>query len=173
MQNQQPNPTRGMGNTMTILAWIVFLLMLTILFSNYTDRQHNPNREVSSRTVDGQTEVRLLQNSQGHYLANGAINDEPVTFMLDTGATLISVPSDIAYRLGLREGPLIDVNTANGPIRVPLTRLEKVRLGDIELYDVKAAINPHADDDTILLGMSFLKDLELVQRNDELIIKRQ
>ena len=167
------NPTRDMGNMMVVLAWVVLLGLLTMLFSNHDERRRNPNREVESRLVNGQAEVRLRQNPQGHYVAVGRINDQPVTFMLDTGATLISVPARLARDLGLRPGARVNVETANGRINVALTRLRRVSLGDIELRNVKATINPYSGDDTILLGMSFLKDLELTQRDDELLIRQR
>ena len=157
---------------MTVLAWLILLALLTLLFSQYDRQQENPNRNIRSQTVDGTVEVRLVQNRGGHYIASGEINNVPVTFMLDTGATLISIPERMAEAMGLIRGPRIPVETANGTIKVYLTRLAEVRLGDIVLYDVKATINPRMDDDTVLLGMSFLKDLEFVQQNDQLVIRQ-
>jgi aspartyl protease family protein len=50
--------------------------------------------------------------------------------------------------------------------------VETVSLGDIQLHNIRASINPYAPDDDVLLGMSFLKELEMVQRGDVLILRQ-
>jgi aspartyl protease family protein len=64
------------------------------------------------------------------------------------------------------------VSTANGNARAHLTRLDQLRLGDIELYDVNASIMQGMESDEVLLGMNVLKNFELVQRGEQLIIRR-
>ena len=53
-----------------------------------------------------------------------------------------------------------------------MTRLDELKLGEILLTDVKASLNPGLPDDQILLGMNVLKNMELVQRGDSLIIRQ-
>ncbi|MFO1350766.1 MAG: hypothetical protein U1F68_08865 [Gammaproteobacteria bacterium] len=48
----------------------------------------------------------------------------------------------------------------------------EIRLGAIVQREVHASINPNTDDDTVLLGMSFMKHLELIQRGDELTLRQ-
>jgi aspartyl protease family protein len=91
-----------------------------------------------------------------------------VTFLLDTGATQVSVPEALADRIGLERGRRQQTMTANGVISVHTTRLESVRLGGIELRDVLASINPYMPGDTVLLGMSFMQHLDMVQRDGSL-----
>ena len=156
---------------MTYLAWIMFLALLTFFFNNYLDRQNNPNQKVSSEFDNNITEVRLIQNRYGHYLVNGQINHLPVTFLLDTGATLISIPSQIAQQLQLKKGYPSQSRTANGNITVYSTRLNSVSIGAIELNNIRASINPYMAGDEILLGMNFMKHLEMTQRGKELILR--
>jgi aspartyl protease family protein len=78
----------------------------------------------------------------------------------------------MAEKLGLRRGPAQQYNTANGVITGYLTRLNSVRLGDIELHDIRASINPRDQGDELLLGMSFLRELEFTQRGDTLTIRQ-
>lgn len=158
---------------MIILGWITVLGLLTVFFSDYLTRQYNPNQELAiTRTNNGAAEVRLQRNRYGHYVATGTINNQPVTFLLDTGATHISVPGRIARELGLEAGMRMPVATANGQIDVYATRLDSVNLGGIELSNVRANINPYMDMDDILLGMSFLKHLNFSQQGDQLIIRQ-
>ncbi|NNM01535.1 MAG: retroviral-like aspartic protease family protein, partial [Gammaproteobacteria bacterium] len=102
------------------------------------------------------------------YVATGAINGVTVDFLLDTGATDVSIPARVARRIGLEGGRPIPVTTANGVVTVYQIRLATVALGNLAQRDVDANINPHMGGDAVLLGMSFLKHLELRQRGEHL-----
>ncbi len=155
---------------MIILGWILFLAMLTPLFRNLLEQQNNPNQTPLTEENSETHTVTLQQNRFGHYVATGSINAQPVTLMLDTGATSVSIPEQLADQLQLRRGYASQVSTANGTITVYSTILEQVELGNIVLHKVRAHINPHMDGDEILLGMSFLKQLEFSQQGDKLTI---
>ena len=154
-----------------VILWVVILGGITWFFGYLLNNLHNPNQRVISTLNNGASEVRLKQNNRGHYLAKGKINDHEVVFLLDTGATHLSIPKPIADKLNLKEGVSIPVNTANGSIIVQTTRLKTVSLGNITLQNIIANINPHMQGDEILLGMSFLKHLELIQRGNVLTIR--
>lgn len=169
----EDNPHRRLGMRMTIAMWIVVLGLLTMFFQSWQEKQHNPNQDLSLSTgVDGVRELRLQRNRAGHYVADGTINGVAVVFLLDTGASDISVPGELAQEIGLKRGPPMVYQTANGAIQVYATRLAKVNLGGIVLRQVRASINPRMQGDEVLLGMSFLKHLEFTQRGDELIIRQ-
>jgi aspartyl protease family protein len=172
MSTHNDQSSHTIGRWMTYLAWIIFLGLLTLAFKKYLDRQNNPNQNPATHYNSDQiAEVTLLQNRQGHYLANGKINDITVTFLLDTGATHISIPEHIAQRLKLAKGFPSQTRTANGTITVYDTRLNSVSIGTIELNNIRASINPYMQGDEILLGMSFMKHLELIQRDRQLILR--
>lgn len=159
---------------MIFAGWVVFLVLLTLLFNNWLENQHNPNDNVVTATDDtGMVEVILERNRYGHYVANGEINGLAVTFLLDTGATDISIPVSIAARLELTKGAPRHYQTANGTIVTYATRLDSVRLGGIERRDVRAHINPGMQRGEVLLGMSFLQHLEMVQRGERLTLRLQ
>lgn len=158
---------------MTYASWILGLALLTWVFSGVLDWQRNPNSRVQTRiTEEDSREVVLKRNRQGHYIATGKINGQPVEFLLDTGATHVSIPASIARHLALRPGAPRRVQTANGSITTYATTLNSVELGDIELNRVAASINPHSNADEVLLGMAFLKHLELVQRGNTLTLRQ-
>lgn len=161
------------GLVMTLLAWIVVLGLLSAFFGDWLEKRNNPNQQVHAHVrADGVREVVLRQNRAGHYVANGSINGHEVTFLLDTGATSVSVPSRVAGPLGLTRGAPLRANTANGTITTYATRLDEVRLGNIQLENVRADINPHMNGEEVLLGMSFLRKLEFTQRDRELTIRQ-
>jgi aspartyl protease family protein len=169
--NSEHTATTHMGRLMIVAAWLVVLGLLTLFFSQWLDKQHNPNQEISSQMLmNGVSEVVLQRNRYGHYVATGRINDHKVELMLDTGATVVSIPAGLAQQLELPRGAPMSTMTASGPITTYATILDKVELGDIVLTNVRANINPYSDD--VLLGMSFLKQLEFTQRGNTLTIRQ-
>lgn len=124
-------------------------------------------------TQSGKAQVTLKQNRHGHYVTQGTINGATVTFLLDTGATQVSIPAHIADNLGLQSSGSHRVQTANGSITVYQTRLEQLSIGNIFLYNVAANINPAMQSDEILLGMSALKRVEFRQTGKQLILQEQ
>lgn len=158
------------------LSYWLFALValggLTWFFQGLVEERVNPNREVSMQvTSSGDTEVVLRQNRQGHYVASGSIDGTPVVFLLDTGATDVSVPEHIADEAGLRPGARMRVSTANGDIDVFRTRIASLQLGGLHLNDVAASINPHMEEDAVLLGMSALRALHMTQADGTLTIR--
>ncbi|MCF6281858.1 MAG: TIGR02281 family clan AA aspartic protease [Candidatus Polarisedimenticolaceae bacterium] len=155
------------------LAWILALGLLTLFFSNILDQQHNPNRDIMSVSGNSHaSQVVLQRNRMGHYVADGRINGEIVRFLVDTGATDVAIPAELAQRLNLKRGRSGVSRTANGDTVTWATRLESVDLGGLVQYDVRASILPGMSGSEVLLGMSYLKHLELTQRGGELMLRR-
>ena len=162
-----------MGLGMMILAWIVLLGLGALFFADVLERQFNPNQQLDSRTsAEGVREVVLERNRYGHYVTSGTINGQPVTFMLDTGATGVAIPDPVARRLGIRRGRPFQTRTANGISTSYAALLESVSVGDITLRGVEAAVAPGLGMEEILLGMSFLKHIEFTQRGNTLILRQ-
>ncbi len=160
------------GTTMTVVAWIIFLVILFAGFDYLISQRINPNQNIVT-TVNGyQKEIVLQRNSYGHYVSSGTINGHRVTFLLDTGASDIAIPESIANRIELSKGRTIVVKTANGNAKAYRTRLDSVAVGEIKLYDLNATILPNITGDEILLGMNFLKHFEIIQKGRSLTIRQ-
>jgi aspartyl protease family protein len=169
MEERRGPPT--LNKATIYLIWIGLLLITTLIFNQVLERQNNPNQTLAiSVNEQGQPEVTLQRNRYGHYVASGTINDHPVVFLLDTGATLVSIPEHIARDLGLKKGAAFQSETANGLSTSYRTTLDKVSLGDIVMNNVPASISAGMEFDEILLGMSFLKHLKLSQQGKELTL---
>lgn len=168
--NQNGSFGRTAGAMLTIVGWIAFFLLLFVLFNKILDNMNNPNPDVKTYVVGDRKEVVLERNKYGHYVANGAINGQPVVFLVDTGASDVAIPEAVANRLGLEKGYAMQAQTANGITTAYSTRLDSVSLGDITLTDIRGSILSNAGTDEILLGMAFLKHLELSQKGNELRI---
>jgi aspartyl protease family protein len=112
-------------------------------------------------------EIVLTAGPGGHFSTAGTINGKQVRFLVDTGATMVSIGKDDAERLGLdlsnaRRGA---TQTANGPVQVALITLSSVRVGDVELSNVGAVVLPQPMP-VVLLGNSFLSRLQMKREND-------
>ncbi|TVQ84892.1 MAG: TIGR02281 family clan AA aspartic protease [Chromatiaceae bacterium] len=160
------------GKAMLLGAWVVGIALLAMLFSNYTERQHNPNRNLALHVAsDGLPQVVLERNRLGHYVASGHINNQPVVFMLDTGATTVSLPLNLARQIGLDLRPGGMSKTANGMVQTWTTRLDSVNLGGFAVHHLRATVLPNLPGDQVLLGMDFLKRFELIQRGNQLTLR--
>ncbi|MGV6826104.1 MAG: retropepsin-like aspartic protease family protein [bacterium] len=160
---------------MIFFAWALFLGILTWMFAGLLNQRHNPNSDpFSSIDPAGNREVRLERNANGHYVASGTINGYPVVFLLDTGATDVAVPEALAERIGLAKQAGGFSQTANGTVAVWHTVLDEVTLGAIKQQRVRASILPSMGGmDEVLLGMSFLKHIELEQTGNELQLRQR
>lgn len=169
--SQEHSETSAAGKWMVLLAWVCGLGLLVYVFSGLLEKQVNPNSTPISQQMGSQTEVRLKQNRQGHYVTSGYINGEEVVFLVDTGATDVAVPAHLASKLQLQAGRQALARTANGTVRIAESTIDTLRIGDIEVRNVKANLNPGMQDNHILLGMSVLRQLEFTQRGDWLILR--
>ncbi len=121
------------------------------------------NRFVERRAP---TSVRIWPDPQGMYTVDGSINAIPVNFIVDTGATHVALSEREARRLGLDyrvAGTEGTVTTASGVVRSFSVRLNKVRVGAIELLDVPATVVDGDFPSVTLLGMSFLGRVDMLR----------
>jgi len=174
-ENQRDFTSRA-GMVMMTIAWIIFLFILVGGFDYLISKRNNPNQNIVTNEynlANGlQKEIVLQRNPYGHYVTSGTINDFEVVFLLDTGATQIAVPESLANDIGLNKMQRIVVETANGNARAYRTRIDSVGIGDIKLYDLNATILTNMTGEEILLGMNFLKHLEITQKGKTLTIKQ-
>ncbi|WP_192482727.1 MULTISPECIES: TIGR02281 family clan AA aspartic protease [Cysteiniphilum] len=152
--------------------WIVIFILITYLAHSYL--QHEEKVNLTPTSQQNALEKTVVLNAYNHhYVSFGFINGVKVKFLVDTGASSVSIPEHIAKQIGLKKGSGYSVSTANGNITVYQTSIDQLRIGNITLRNVRASINPQTDDDFILLGMSALKQLEMIQKNNTLILRQK
>jgi len=166
MTDYGSNPDSRLGRRMLWIAALGLLGGLYLLFSTL----ENGAETVSSVDSSGAAMVVLQQDRNGHYEAEGTINGQAVTFLVDTGATDVALPESTARALGLDFGPRVRVMTAAGPANAWVTRLDEVSVGGIRRRNVRASITT-GEFNGILLGMSFLKHYSLQQQDGKLVIR--
>lgn len=122
----------------------------------------SPSQRHTTRTVAGGSDVYLLRRSErGHYLMPGAVNDEELQFVVDTGASAVAVPVSLAQRLGHHRGIEVTTQTANGTIVGYEFVAREVRFGPFVARDVRVVALPNLHQP--LLGMSLIGTLNLRQ----------
>jgi aspartyl protease family protein len=118
--------------------------------------------------------VTLTADARGHFETIGTINGASVRFLVDTGASMISMGIDDARRVGIDylKGQKGFSNTANGVAPVYRVKLDTVKVGEITLNGVDGLVH-ESSMPFVLLGMSFLNRLEMNRQGDSLtLVKR-
>ena len=127
----------------------------------------------SQSSGSGPASATLTADAAGHFLTTGNVNGTTIRFIVDTGASTISIGASDARRIGIdpSKGQMGYSQTANGVTQVSLVKLNSVRVGDIVLNNVDATVHQQ-DLPFALLGMSFLNRMEM-QRNGETMTLKQ
>ncbi|MFO1274028.1 MAG: retropepsin-like aspartic protease [Rubrivivax sp.] len=117
---------------------------------------------VGGAPAGGAREVVIPVGPGGHFVVGGAINGRPVQFMVDTGATYVSLGVADAERLGLdwKTGQRGMAQTANGPAAAYLLTVSSLRVGEVELANVGVVVVP-AVMPGVLLGNSALSRFQM------------
>lgn len=112
---------------------------------------HEPRASEGSDNI-----IRIKADSNGHYYVKGSADGIPIEFMIDTGASYVTLTKQAAGRLSV--GPLsfnVATNTANGPIQNAQITIGQLTIGSFKVIDMPAVVNGGALDEP-LLGMSWL-----------------
>jgi aspartyl protease family protein len=123
-----------------------------------------------------QATVRIWPTPNRMYAVLGSINGYPVDFIVDTGATLVSMSGREAKRLGIDYrviGTPGHSSTATGIAKIYLVNLDRIKVGDIVLRNVQGAVHDGDFPPATLLGMSFLGRLNMHQDGQVLELKQK
>lgn len=120
------------------------------------------------------SQIVLTAGSGGHFITQGSINGSTVRFVVDTGATHVALSQAEAERIGInyRKGQRGVGNTANGQVVMYRVTLDSVRIGDVQVFNVEAAVVP-AQMEQVLLGNSFLMRFQMKRENDTLTLDKR
>ncbi|WP_229506232.1 TIGR02281 family clan AA aspartic protease [Massilia sp. BJB1822] len=121
-----------------------------------------------------QARITLAPDAMGHYLVNGEINGQAARMLIDTGASLVALPAAEARRMGIdyRKGKPMLSSTAGGVVPVYRVRLDKLRIGEIELNGLEAVVH-ESGLPVILLGNSFLNRFEMRRDGEQMTLQRR
>ncbi len=116
----------------------------------------------TSATRGGDT-VTLYADSRGHFVTTGVVNGVSLRFLVDTGASSVVLSSTDARQAGVnyQAGTRVLTQTANGVVPVYTVKIDTLRIGDITLNNVDAAVIEGDKLPIALLGMSVLNRMEM------------
>ena len=165
---------RNLGKTLQhAMIWGFIFVGVVAAIGLWEDVNRTTSRDQITRLDDGRIAVR--RQADGHYYLTAEVNDAPIRFVVDTGATDIVLTQADAQRAGLAPEDLNffgRANTANGEVRTAPVRLDQMVLGDISDFDVPAVVNGGEMKDS-LLGMGYLQRWGRIEIADgELILTR-
>jgi aspartyl protease family protein len=131
-------------------------------------------RVVSTVSEGTAQRVMIEGDGQGHFVVQGSVNGAAMRFLVDTGATAVSMGAADARRAGIdyRQGRRAQSQTANGVAPIWVVKLNSIRIGGIELSGVDAAVH-EGDMPVVLLGMSFLNRMRMSRDGSRLILERR
>ncbi|MGZ8096458.1 MAG: retropepsin-like aspartic protease family protein [Methylosarcina sp.] len=112
--------------------------------------------------------IILKADRQGHFRGTVSINNVPMPFLIDTGATTTTIPENMAIAAGLPVGRSIQSNTAGGKVLEHLTWINSLKIGNAEIKNLNANINQHLDE--VLIGMNTLKYFRMTQDGNTLTL---
>ena len=129
----------------------------------------------STSSSRGGNSVTLIADSGGHFITTGVVNGVSLRFIVDTGATSVVLPSADARRAGVNylAGARSFTQTANGVVAVYNVKLDVLRVGDITVNNVDAAVIEGDKLPFALLGMSFLNRMEMRRDGTTLTLIRR
>lgn len=118
--------------------------------------------------------IVLTAGGGGHFYTLGQINGKSTQMVVDTGATSIAMSVAEAQRLGVeyKSGQPVQMSTANGVIQGWVIKLNSVRVGDVVVHGVEAAVSAGSMP-YVLLGNTFLTRFQMTRANDQMVLERR
>jgi len=119
-------------------------------------------------------EVRIPRDAQMQYLVRAEVNGRRATVLVDTGANLVAMNSSHARSLGIdfASGTPAQISTASGRVPAWMVTLESVNVGGLRVNSVQASVIEGGYPETILLGMTYLRHIQMQEKNGVLLLSR-
>ena len=154
-------------------VWLLIFMGLVAIVASWQDIRQSGQTTSFQQSQDGA--IIIPKEIDGHFHLTLTINDRPIDFLVDTGASDIVLTRKDAARVGFDPNRLDYwgmANTANGTVRLATIRLETVRLGEFIDKNIRASVNK-APMEKSLLGMRYLSKFSAIEiSNDQMILKR-
>lgn len=154
------------------LIWVFLFIGVASAYQLWDDIRRDAAR--GQMTQIGRGQVAVPVHLDGHYYLTLDINNTPVRFVVDTGASEMVLTQDDAQAVGLNTDALIYsglASTANGTVRTAPVQLDVVQLGDVTDTQLRAVVNG-GEMDKSLLGMEYLQRWQMQFSNGELVLSR-
>jgi iron donor protein CyaY len=122
-------------------------------------------------TFTGDGSMVVQRQGNGHFYLPGTVANVPVTFMVDTGASVTSISSDIARQAGIHNCKEVQFQTANGTATGCIALVPSMTLGNFVLQNITVAVMPNMEIN--LLGANVLRNFQVSQSDSMMLIGRR
>jgi len=149
-----------------LVFWMVVMGLLYVAMNHYL----KPKPLVVSASGD----LVIPRARDGHFYAIGSVNGKPANFLVDTGASLVTVSEKFAREAGISAGEPAVFKTANGDLLGRIVSDVPVSMGPMDVSGVRVAVGfvGHEVGDA-LLGQSFLSKFEIVLQKDQMTLRKR
>lgn len=155
---------RRWGPLAILMFW---LLVMALLYAAMNHILKPPALQVSATG-----ELLIPRARDGHFYAQGEIQGKPVTFLVDTGASLVVVSQEFARAAGMAQGEPTTFRTANGELQGRIVPGMTVSVGPARVAGTRVGVGlVGADPAVALLGQSFLSKFEIVLSGDNMVLR--
>ena len=159
MNNRSP-----WGHVSALIIWLI----LSVAIYLYFDARQQPTIAVASAQL-ASGEIEIPRSSDGHYYVHGAINGHAVNFMVDTGASTVSISRTLARNVALPAGTPVSLMTASGEVTGALIAGQTIEAGGIVVEGLSVAVGIQGD--MALLGQNFLRRVDMLQSDDRMVLR--
>jgi len=150
-----------------ILSWVAIFAVFIVGFTYQNELLTVWNRVTGellakqSQQIAGRSLI-IKQSGDGHFWVDTLINDRPVRFLIDSGATTTAMAFPMAKATGIEifDGgfPTI-LSTANGDVAAKRGTIQKMSVGPLTVENLSVVVAEEFGDSN-LLGMNFLSQLK-------------
>lgn len=158
-------PEASRRTTWTLVAiWIGVMVAIYLVTEVY--RKPNEGKVMAHGVLE------IPRDRDGHFRVAGSVNGVPVQFMVDTGASLISITDAVAERANLGEGVPISFQTANGVRQGSMSRAERIEVGPLAVNDLRVGTGYTGESARdALLGQNFLRYFDVSISGNSMVLK--
>lgn len=169
----------------SVVSFAALALAASVIVPRYASHVATP-RDPADMAQHAQAEIAVAatglrsvtveRDARGHFEIDGRIDGRRLTFVVDTGASVIALTASAAAQLGIhpaRSEFVAEVRTANGTVRGAPTQLDSVQVGELTVRDVTAIVLPDEALSDNLLGLSFLSRLRRFEYNGGKLVLEQ
>ena len=152
-----------------VLMFVFWLGVIGLLYAGMTHYL-----KPKSVLISANGDLVIPRARDGHFYAAGLINGKPVNFMVDTGASLVTVSEEFAKSAGLAGGAPTNFRTANGDLPGRIVAGVPVALGSVSVSSVRVGVGlVGGNAGEALLGQSFLSRFEVLMSRERMILRQK
>ncbi len=152
------------GHISALVTWIA---IFSVAYVYFEIRQEPTVAVAEGNLTPG--EIVIPRSLDGHYYIRGSINGYPVDFMVDTGASIVSVSNDFSKKANLPGGTPVSLSTAGGIVTGEIISGQTIEAGGILVRGLSVSVGIQGE--VALLGQNFLRRVDVIQSNDKMTLR--